>query len=87
MTNFFDTIVPGHPDNLFSLKEYIKSHSPEEMESIAVLDTPGAHLVKASIYQNLNRRREAIRESDWVIAKFPDLEQEHLAARQMRNQI
>lgn len=56
-------------------------------KSINVLDTPGAHLVKASIYQNLNRRSEAIRELDWVIAKFPDLEQEHLAARQMRNQI
>jgi hypothetical protein len=31
MTNFFDTIVPGDPDNLFPLKEYIKSHSPEQM--------------------------------------------------------
>jgi hypothetical protein len=31
MPNFFDTIVPGHPNNLQPLEEYIKSHSPEQM--------------------------------------------------------
>ena len=56
-------------------------------KSIAVLDTPGAHLVKASIYQNLNRRREAVRELDWVIGNFPDQEQEYFAARQLRSQL
>lgn len=55
--------------------------------SIAVMDTPGAHLVKASIYHTLNRRSEAVRELDWVIATFPDQEQEYQDARQLRAQI
>lgn len=55
--------------------------------SIAVMDTPGAHLVKASIYHTLNRRSEAVRELDWVIATFRDQEQEYQDARQLRAQI
>lgn len=55
-------------------------------KSISVLDTPAAHLVKASIYQNLNRRNEAIQELDWIIANFPD-EPEYSPALQMRRQI
>lgn len=39
-------------------------------KSIGVVDTPGAHLVKASIYGSLNRRQEAIRELDWVSPTF-----------------
>jgi len=31
MTNFLDTLVPGDPNNPDPLKEYIKSHSPEQM--------------------------------------------------------
>jgi hypothetical protein len=31
MTNFFDTIVPGDPNNWFPLEEYIRTHSPEQM--------------------------------------------------------
>jgi hypothetical protein len=54
-------------------------------KSIGVGDTPGAHLVKASIYESLNRRQEAIRELDWVIANFPD-QPEYSPALNMRRQ-
>jgi tetratricopeptide (TPR) repeat protein len=55
-------------------------------KSIGVLDTPSARLVKASIYESLNRRQEAIRELDWVIANFPD-QPEYSPALNMRQQI
>jgi tetratricopeptide (TPR) repeat protein len=55
-------------------------------KSISIMDWPAAHLVKASIYQNLNRRREAIRELDWIIANFPD-QPEYAPAQQMRQQM
>jgi hypothetical protein len=31
MANFFDTLIPGDPNNFFSLTEYIQSHSPAQM--------------------------------------------------------
>jgi tetratricopeptide (TPR) repeat protein len=54
--------------------------------SIDVMDTPAAHLVKASIYENLNRKNEAIRELDWIIANFPD-QPEYSPALEMRRQM
>jgi hypothetical protein len=55
-------------------------------KSISILDTPAAHLVKASIYQSINRRHDAICELDWIIANFPD-QPECSAAQQMRAQM
>jgi tetratricopeptide (TPR) repeat protein len=31
MPNFFDTVVPGDPNSLFPLKDYMQNHSPEQM--------------------------------------------------------
>ena len=55
-------------------------------QSISIMDTPAAHLVKATIYQNLNRRAECIRELDWIISNFPD-QPEYSPAQQMRRQM